>query len=162
MSLSNIKYQHYHTIKDDGIVSRLKFVRIGEDYQEYGLAIPDVMLNDAIKQSKSYQIKYSTGQIPLKKSRGKGSQGKKTVDDSQETVDVSEEFEPEPKLVKRKTASRMLVKKIVPIYFADNIIPDPDVALDLGKSISLIEAEKEEAAKQVHATHARIVIESVP
>ncbi|GJV47779.1 hypothetical protein Tco_1437991 [Tanacetum coccineum] len=26
------KFQHYHTIKDDGIVSRLKFVRIGEDY----------------------------------------------------------------------------------------------------------------------------------
>ncbi|GKG63760.1 hypothetical protein Tco_0645153, partial [Tanacetum coccineum] len=36
-------------------------------------------------------IKYSTGQICPKKSRGKGSQGKKTVDDSQETVDVSEE-----------------------------------------------------------------------
>ncbi|GJW69515.1 hypothetical protein Tco_0126432 [Tanacetum coccineum] len=132
-SLSNIKYQHYHTIKDDGIVSRLKFVRIEEDYQEYGLAIPDVMLNDAIKQSESYQmlIKYSTGQIPPKKSRGKCLQGKKTVDDSQEIVDVSEESEPE------------------------------HVALELGKSISLTEDE-EEAVKQVHATHARIVTESVP
>ncbi|GKE21680.1 hypothetical protein Tco_1433192, partial [Tanacetum coccineum] len=91
-SLSNLKYQHYHTIKDDGIVSRLKFVRIGEDYQEYGLAIPEVMLNDAIKQSESYQmfIKYSTG-----------------------------------------------------------------------KSISKTEAEEAEAARQVHATHARIVTESV-
>ncbi|GJT75425.1 hypothetical protein Tco_1042150 [Tanacetum coccineum] len=29
----------------------IKFVRIGEDYQEYGLPIPDVMLTDAIKQS---------------------------------------------------------------------------------------------------------------
>nr|GEU55672.1 hypothetical protein [Tanacetum cinerariifolium] len=27
-SLTNINYKHYHTIKDDGIVSRLKFVRI--------------------------------------------------------------------------------------------------------------------------------------
>ncbi|GKB12669.1 hypothetical protein Tco_0846592 [Tanacetum coccineum] len=36
---------------NDGIVSRLKFVRIDEDYQEYGLPIPDVMLTDAIKQS---------------------------------------------------------------------------------------------------------------
>ncbi|GJR55985.1 hypothetical protein Tco_1406506 [Tanacetum coccineum] len=67
-------------------------------------------------------IKYSTSQIPPKKSRGKGSQGNKTVDDSQETVDVSK----------------------------------------LSKSISLVEAEEEEAAKQVHATHARIVTESVP
>ncbi|GJZ69863.1 hypothetical protein Tco_0633413 [Tanacetum coccineum] len=63
-SLSNLKYQHYHTIKDD------------ESYQMF--------------------IKYSTGQIPPKMSRGKGSQGKKSVDVSQETVDVSEESEPEP------------------------------------------------------------------
>ncbi|GJW15055.1 hypothetical protein Tco_0019188 [Tanacetum coccineum] len=48
-SLSNLKFQHYHTIKDDGIVSRLMFVRIGEDYQEYGLPIPDKMLIDKIK-----------------------------------------------------------------------------------------------------------------
>ncbi|GKB38279.1 hypothetical protein Tco_0883221, partial [Tanacetum coccineum] len=47
--LANLNHKHYHTIKDDGIVSRLKFVRIGEDYQEYGLPIPDVMLTNAIK-----------------------------------------------------------------------------------------------------------------
>nr|GEX99724.1 hypothetical protein [Tanacetum cinerariifolium] len=49
-----IKSQHYHIIKDDGIVSRLKFVTIGEEYQEYGLPIPDMMMNDKIKQSESY------------------------------------------------------------------------------------------------------------
>ncbi|GKB41641.1 hypothetical protein Tco_0886583 [Tanacetum coccineum] len=89
-----------------------------EDYQEYGLVIPD---------------------IPPKKSRGKGSQGKKTIDDSQEIVDVSEESKPEHELVK---------KKIV------------NVALELGKSISLAKAEEEKAAKQVHATNARILTES--
>ncbi|GJR02721.1 retrovirus-related pol polyprotein from transposon TNT 1-94 [Tanacetum coccineum] len=47
-SLSKLQFQHYHTIKDDGIVSRLKLVRIGEAYQEYGLPIPDMMLNDKI------------------------------------------------------------------------------------------------------------------
>ncbi|GJU58124.1 hypothetical protein Tco_1235890 [Tanacetum coccineum] len=55
--------------------------------------------------------------------------------DTKETVDVSEESEPEPKPVKRKTAS---------------------------KSISKTEAEEAEAARQVHATHARIVTESIP
>ncbi|GJW86873.1 hypothetical protein Tco_0162213 [Tanacetum coccineum] len=51
----------------------LKFVRIGEDYHEYGIPIPDVMLTGAIKHSESYQmfIKYSTNKIPPKKSRGK-------------------------------------------------------------------------------------------
>ncbi|GJU95353.1 hypothetical protein Tco_1320109, partial [Tanacetum coccineum] len=89
----------------------LKFVRISEDFQEYGLPIPKTMLTEGIKQSESYQMffKYSSGQIPPKKRRD------------------------------------------------DNIIPEPDVALELGKSISLTEAAKEEAARQVHVTHARIV-----
>nr|GEY61300.1 retrovirus-related Pol polyprotein from transposon TNT 1-94 [Tanacetum cinerariifolium] len=47
------------------------------------------------------------------KSRGKGSQRKKTADDSQETVDVSKEPEPEPEPVKRKTSIKRRVKKKV-------------------------------------------------
>ncbi|GKG23734.1 hypothetical protein Tco_0391770, partial [Tanacetum coccineum] len=93
-------------------------LRFFDSNKEYGLAIPDMMLNDVIKQSESYQmfIKYSTGQIPLKKSRGK---------------------------VKRKTASRRVVKKKVVISADDNIIiNDPNVALELGKSMSLTEAEE--------------------
>ncbi|GKG58855.1 hypothetical protein Tco_0594625, partial [Tanacetum coccineum] len=42
-----------HTIKDDGILSRMKFVRIGEDFQEYGQAIPETMLIDDIKHSET-------------------------------------------------------------------------------------------------------------
>ncbi|GKE24787.1 hypothetical protein Tco_1436299, partial [Tanacetum coccineum] len=160
-SLSNLKFQHYHTIKDDGTVSRLKFVRIGEDYQEYGLKIPNVMLNDTIKKSESYMIfiKYSKGQIPPKKSIGKGLQGKKTVDDPQETVDISEESEPEPEPehVKKKTSSKRKVKKKVTLSADDNIIfDDLDTALELGKSISLTKAKEAEVARKVHATHARI------
>ncbi|GKB14212.1 hypothetical protein Tco_0848135 [Tanacetum coccineum] len=133
-SLSNLKYQHYHIIKDDGIISRLKFVRIREDYQEYRLPIPDIMLNDAIKHSKSYQmfLKYSTSQIPPKKSRDKGSQGKKTADTLVADVDVFEESD--LNLVRK----RLLVEEC------------------------LTEVAEEEAARQVHATHARIVTESVP
>ncbi|GKE00670.1 hypothetical protein Tco_1388653 [Tanacetum coccineum] len=89
--------------RHDGIVSRLKFVRIDKDYYEYGLPIPDVMLTDAIKCSESYQmfIKYSTNQIPPKNSRGKD---------------------------KKKTASRRVVKKKVTLSADDNIITDgPDV-----------------------------------
>ncbi|GJS97173.1 retrovirus-related pol polyprotein from transposon TNT 1-94 [Tanacetum coccineum] len=79
----------------------------GEEFtEEYGLPIPGMMLNDKNKQSESYQmfIKYSTSQIPPKKSRGKGSQGNKNVDVSQESVDVFEESEPEP--ANKKTSSR--------------------------------------------------------
>ncbi|GKG65606.1 hypothetical protein Tco_0685268, partial [Tanacetum coccineum] len=45
-------------------------------------------------------ILYSTSQIPPKKSRGKGSQGKKTTDTTEESVDVSD---PKP-LIRRKTS----------------------------------------------------------
>ncbi|GKD39393.1 hypothetical protein Tco_1259600, partial [Tanacetum coccineum] len=133
----------------------LKFVRIGEDYQEYRLHIPDVMLTEAIKQSESYHmfIKYSTCLIPPKKSRGKGSKGKKAGDESQETVDVSEESELEPEPAKKKTASRRVVKKKVTLSAADNIISDdPDAALELGKSISKTKVEEAEAARQVYDT----------
>ncbi|GJR69210.1 hypothetical protein Tco_0015275 [Tanacetum coccineum] len=79
---------------------------------------------------------------------------------STETVDVSDESEPES--VKRKTSSKRRVKKKVTLSAYDNIISDdPDTALELGKSISQTEAEEAEAARQVHATHARIVIEYV-
>ncbi|GJV15536.1 hypothetical protein Tco_1360859 [Tanacetum coccineum] len=112
-SLTKLQYLHTHTIKDDGVVSRVKFVRIGEDFQEYGLPIPETMLTEGIKKLESYQmfIKYSTGLIPPKKSRD------------------------------------------------DNIIPEPNAALDLGKSMSLTKAAEEEAVRQVHATHEMIVTE---
>ncbi|GKB27542.1 hypothetical protein Tco_0866943 [Tanacetum coccineum] len=66
-----------HTIKDDDVLSRMKFVRIGEDIQEYGRAIPVAMLTNDIK--------------------GKGSQGKKTaVSPKPVSVEVSDEFDYEP------------------------------------------------------------------
>ncbi|GJR91135.1 hypothetical protein Tco_0215146 [Tanacetum coccineum] len=105
-------------------------------------------------------IKYSTRLIPPKKSRGKGSQRKKNADTPEATVDVSEESDSEP--AKKGTANRRVIKKTVSIYADDNIIPEPDVSLELGKSISLTKAAEEEAARQVHATHERIMIESNP
>nr|GEU38045.1 retrovirus-related Pol polyprotein from transposon TNT 1-94 [Tanacetum cinerariifolium] len=118
------------------------------------------LLGDRLSESYHMFIKYSTGQIPPKQSRDNGLQGKKTVDDSLETVDVSKESEPEP--FKKKTASKRVVKKKVKTSADDNIILDPDVDLEVGKSISLAEAKEEEATKQVHVTHARIVTKSVP
>ncbi|GJZ83456.1 retrovirus-related pol polyprotein from transposon TNT 1-94 [Tanacetum coccineum] len=110
-SLTNLNYQHYHTIKDDGI--------------------------------------YSTGQIRPKKSRGKGLQGKKTADESQEMVDVSKESEPEPEPTKKKTSSNRRVKKKVTLSADDNMISDDlDAALELAKSISQTEAEEAEAARK--------------
>nr|GEX23103.1 hypothetical protein [Tanacetum cinerariifolium]GEY34547.1 hypothetical protein [Tanacetum cinerariifolium] len=88
-----------HTIKDDGVISRLKFVIIGDDFQEYGHAIPNIMLTEDIKQTEAYQtfMKYSTYMIPPKKSRDKGSQGKKSNTTLKPTnVKVSDESNPEP------------------------------------------------------------------
>ncbi|GKF64501.1 hypothetical protein Tco_0187949, partial [Tanacetum coccineum] len=59
---------------------------------KYRLPIPETMLTEEIKQSESYQmfIKYSTGSIPPKRSRGKGLQGKKAaVSSKPASVEVS-------------------------------------------------------------------------
>nr|GEU92449.1 reverse transcriptase domain-containing protein [Tanacetum cinerariifolium] len=79
--------------------------KIGKDFQEYGLPIPETMLTEAIKR---------------------------------------------------------VVKNKVTITADDNIIPESNIALELGKSINLTKAVEEEAARQVHATHARIMTEPVP
>ncbi|GJV14288.1 hypothetical protein Tco_1359611 [Tanacetum coccineum] len=99
-------------------------------------------------------IKYSAGLLLPKKSIGKGSQGKKTAGTPETTVDVSKESDSEP--ARKRTSSKRVIKKKVTISVDDNIIPEPAVALELGKSISLTEVAEEEAARQVHATHARI------
>ncbi|GJZ47966.1 hypothetical protein Tco_0601798 [Tanacetum coccineum] len=105
------------------------------------------MLTEGIKQSESYHmfIKYSIGQIPPKKSKGKGSQGKKTADTYEVDVDVSGESDSEP--ARKQTSSRRVIKKKATITADDNIVPEPNVALELGKSISLSEAAEEEAAR---------------
>nr|GEX08013.1 hypothetical protein [Tanacetum cinerariifolium] len=85
------------------------------------------------------------------------------VNFTEETVNVSEESEPKHKSTKRKTSSKRRVKKKVTLSTDDNIISDnPDIGLELGKSISQTKVKEAEAARQVHATHARIVTESVP
>ncbi|GKG11788.1 hypothetical protein Tco_0346025, partial [Tanacetum coccineum] len=79
---------------------------------------------------------------------------------TEESVDMSGESEPEP-LIRRKTSSRR-VKKKATISVDDSIVPEPDIALALGKSISLTKVEEEVTARQVHATYARIISEFVP
>ncbi|GJR91470.1 integrase, catalytic region, zinc finger, CCHC-type containing protein [Tanacetum coccineum] len=85
--------------------------------------------------------------------------GRNIADTAKATIDVSEESNLKP--ARKLTASRRVVKKKVTISATDNIIPDPDVALELGKSLSLAEVVEEEATRQVHATHAMIVTESI-
>ncbi|GJX43332.1 retrovirus-related pol polyprotein from transposon TNT 1-94 [Tanacetum coccineum] len=59
--------------------------------------------------------------------------------------------------VERKTSSKRRVKKKFTLSDDDNIIfDDPNAALELAKSISQTKAEKAEAARKVHDTHARI------
>ncbi|GKC54124.1 hypothetical protein Tco_1076869 [Tanacetum coccineum] len=124
-----------NTIKDDGVLSRMKFVRIGEDVQKYGKAIPSTMLTNAIKQSEAYKafIGYSTGLIPPKKTRGQGSKGKQ---------------------------QEVTTKKKTMITIDGNIISDdPDAAFELGKPISKTDAEIVDETRRVHETHARLVTE---
>nr|GEV28502.1 hypothetical protein [Tanacetum cinerariifolium] len=57
---------------------------------------------------------------------------------------------------------KRVIKKEVLISTEENIILEPDITLEFGKSMSLTEAAEEEAARLVHATHERIVTKSDP
>ncbi|GJZ31136.1 hypothetical protein Tco_0576183 [Tanacetum coccineum] len=75
----------------------------------------------------------------------------------------SDQHPKEKSRAKKKTASKRVVKKKATLSADDNIISDdPDAALELAKSINQTKAEEAEAARKIHATHARIVTESVP
>nr|GEY31100.1 hypothetical protein [Tanacetum cinerariifolium] len=100
--------------------------------------------------------------VLVKNVLGKGLKGKKIIEESQEIVNVSEEIKPEPEPAKKKTLGMRRVKKKVTLSADDNIISDnPDAALELAKSISKTDTEEAEASRKVHATHARIMTESV-
>ncbi|GKB93713.1 hypothetical protein Tco_0979850 [Tanacetum coccineum] len=70
-SISKREGLPYHTIANDGLLERLKFINKGDLYQVYGKPIPNTWITDEIKESEAYQMyfKYSTSLIPLKKSR---------------------------------------------------------------------------------------------
>ncbi|GJS71487.1 hypothetical protein Tco_0704328 [Tanacetum coccineum] len=86
-------------------------------------------------------------------------QRKKTVDDSQETIDVSEKSEPEPEPVKKKTSSKRRVKKKVTVSADDNIISDdPDkssvrisksVVIQTSKVAAIMQALKESKKRSI-------------
>ncbi|GJW61283.1 hypothetical protein Tco_0110618 [Tanacetum coccineum] len=103
-----------------------------------------------------------SGSIPPKKSRGKGSQGKKSADPTEESIDMSDEPKPET-LIRRKTSSRR-VKKKATISVDDNIVPEPDIASDFRKILLAFKEDegRSPAARQVHDTHARIGIRICP
>ncbi|GKD88148.1 hypothetical protein Tco_1363655 [Tanacetum coccineum] len=60
-----------HSIKNDSVLGKLKFVNKGEDNQMYGMFIPDVMVDNNIKKLKSYQtyLAVYTGVVIPKKER---------------------------------------------------------------------------------------------
>ncbi|GKE13990.1 hypothetical protein Tco_1421567, partial [Tanacetum coccineum] len=129
-SVSKRRALFMNSIKDDVVLGRLKFVSKRKDNQVYGMSIPDVMVNDDIKNSKAYKtyLAISTSIVVSKKAR----KGMKSTD---------------------------APKKKGSITAVDNIIPNPEEALKLGKSINRTKAEEKEEARRVHETHERLVTE---
>ncbi|GJX88783.1 hypothetical protein Tco_0340797 [Tanacetum coccineum] len=145
-------------------VEGVDFMNIPDDDTALTFSLILALRTEAIHTTYSYQMFIKIlllARFAPKKSRGKGSQGNKTVDDSQETIDVSEDSKPEPGPATKKTSSKRRVKNKVTLSADDNIISDdPNAALELAKSISQIEAKEAEAVRKVYATHARVVTES--
>ncbi|GJU21670.1 hypothetical protein Tco_1155012 [Tanacetum coccineum] len=80
-SISKRQGSLYHTVDDDGVLDRLKFINKGEEHQVYGKLIPNTLVTDDMKKSEAYKtfISISKILIPPKKGRGKGTQGTKAT-----------------------------------------------------------------------------------
>ncbi|GJV43079.1 copia protein [Tanacetum coccineum] len=119
-----------HSIKDDSVLGVLKFVSKYKDRQVYGKTIPDAMVSKEIIETTAYKtyLAFAIGKAIHKKAR------------------------------KRTKAATTTTMKESSLTIDDNIISkDPDVALELAKSMSKTEAEEQEAARLVHETHERII-----
>ncbi|GJT89455.1 hypothetical protein Tco_1071172 [Tanacetum coccineum] len=134
--------------QDDGVLGRLKFISKGELHQVYGKSIPDTLLTKEIKNSKAYNmyLGYSTSVIPPKKGRGKGAQGEKAT--------VTQK-----KKSPKKKSSKKKISKKSSITADDNIILDPNQALNLGESMSKTNAKITEEERRVYKTYERLVTE---
>ncbi|GJT92339.1 hypothetical protein Tco_1081184 [Tanacetum coccineum] len=137
-----------------------RIVILWEMFYRENVKYPELIWEDFAFQIDYKQLKKGRHENMPYLSRGKGSQGKNIADTTEADVDRSKEYDSKP--TRKQTSSRRVIKKKVTITADNNINPEPDISLELGKSISLTEAAKEEASRQVHATHARIVTESVP
>ncbi|GJV39710.1 hypothetical protein Tco_1418150 [Tanacetum coccineum] len=80
-SISKRQGSPYHTVDNDGVLDRLKFIRKGEIHQVYGKSIPDTLIIHDIQNSKAYKtfISLSIGLIPPKIGRGKAAKGLKAM-----------------------------------------------------------------------------------
>ncbi|GJX25236.1 hypothetical protein Tco_0231532 [Tanacetum coccineum] len=145
-TLSKIPESWTHTIKDDAVLGKLKFVNKGEDHPKYGMSIPDVMMSDTIRNSAHY-AKYlarSTGtqsSVPTRRRRGKGTISRKNVEVKVHTKKAKDR-------VRRRNRS---------ITIADNVVKDPDHAIELAVSMSLDEAETLEEERRLHKRHASLL-----
>ncbi|GKF43042.1 hypothetical protein Tco_0126384, partial [Tanacetum coccineum] len=79
--ISKRQLSSYHTVDNDDILDRLKFINKGEEYQVYGKPIPSTLVTNDIQNFEAYKtfIGISTSLIPPKKGRCKGAQGTKAV-----------------------------------------------------------------------------------
>ncbi|GKD56160.1 hypothetical protein Tco_1289547 [Tanacetum coccineum] len=70
-SISRRQGSPYHTVDNDGVLDRLKFINKGDIYQVYGKPILDMLITDDIKNSEAYETFFgiSTSLIPPKKGR---------------------------------------------------------------------------------------------
>ncbi|GJV40364.1 hypothetical protein Tco_1418804 [Tanacetum coccineum] len=110
-------------------------------YQIDNRHLPSGLINQGLWCSEQNEVlsgtyrRRSRNMVEQFQMQGKGSQGKKSaVTPKPASIEVSDS-----KPARRRTSSRRIYKKKVSISADDNIIPEPDVTLELGKSISLTE-----------------------
>ncbi|GJT67788.1 disulfide-isomerase-like protein [Tanacetum coccineum] len=149
-NLAEISKSVMHNIKDDEVFGKLKFVAKGEPTRKprYGKTIPYVMLSEEIKASANY-VNYlmksgnAQASVPTQgRGRGKGYMGRGGME-----VNVDKKIKKVEVPRKKRT-----------ITVADNLLEDPEQALELAVSVNLEEHRKREEELRTKARHVAVVL----
>ncbi|GKC38136.1 hypothetical protein Tco_1050520 [Tanacetum coccineum] len=130
-----------HTVRDDTLLGRLKFVSKTQDYQQYGSLIPDKMINQDIKDSKAYKtyLDFATRKATPKKAR----KFKKVASPSKKLSPVLEE-EPTEKTKRAKKPAKksttvptagVVIKDTLGVFVSKKKAP---TKVDRGKGMYLL------------------------
>nr|GEW71522.1 hypothetical protein [Tanacetum cinerariifolium] len=132
-----------HLITFEARLEKLKYAAKGERKPTFGMPIPKAILRGGIKVSQvyvEYVTKYPQAKITPKHGMGKGLMRKGVVS-------------------KPKKKKNVALKRSKSISAEENILSDPNEALEYAKQVSIYETEKQEKVHQAKHKYFGIVLE---
>ncbi|GJS87934.1 hypothetical protein Tco_0770570 [Tanacetum coccineum] len=134
-SLPKRQVAFIHIIKYDSAMGNLKFVSKGKEFQEYGMSIPNLIMNDEIRNSAHYMtyLAMSTNTESPKETKGKGKGGKGNKKKATKEQARIEQAKEEP-VVDDQDGMEQARGEKAKVQVPDSAVPNPSSSLTLSSA----------------------------